>query len=104
MILYNVTVNIDYDVSEEWLDWMKKVHVPDVLSTGLFLENKIARIHAAEEGGVSYSIQYLLKSWKDYNTYQKKFATDLQKAHQNKYNNKFIAFRTVLEIVHLSKP
>ena len=53
---------------------------------------------------MSYSIQYLLKSWKDYNTYQKKFATDLQKAHQNKYNNKFIAFRTVLEIVHLSKP
>ena len=66
MILYNVTVNIDQDVSEEWLQWMKNIHIPDVLSTGLFLENKIARIHAEEEGGVSYSIQYLLENWKDY--------------------------------------
>ena len=63
MILYNITVNIDHDIHQEWLFWMKDVHIPDVLSTGLFIENKIAKIHAEEDGGLSYSIQYLLKSW-----------------------------------------
>ena len=49
MILYNITVSIDYDVHQEWLIWMKEVHIPDVLSTGLFLKSKIAKIDAEQE-------------------------------------------------------
>ena len=67
-------------------------------------ENKIARIHAEEEGGISYSIQYLLNSWDDYNLYQNKFASNLQKEYQIKYANKSVAFRTVLEVIHIATP
>ena len=28
MILYNITVSIDYNVHQEWLIWMKEVHIP----------------------------------------------------------------------------
>tara|TARA_B100000927_G_scaffold206942_1_gene168009 strand:- start:309 stop:623 length:315 start_codon:yes stop_codon:yes gene_type:complete len=104
MILYNITVNIDHDIHQEWLFWMKDVHIPDVLSTGLFIENKIAKIHAEEDGGLSYSIQYLLNSWEDYNLYQSQFAYQLQKKYQDKYANKSVAFRTVLEIIHVARP
>ena len=100
MILYNITISIDYDVHEEWLVWMKEVHIPDVLSTKLFLKSKIAKIHAEEEGGISYSIQYYLKSWKNYRDYQSSFAGDLQKKYQKKYAKKSVSFRTVLEIIH----
>lgn len=103
MILYNITVNVDEPISEEWLKWMKEVHVPDVLSTGLFIENKIARIHAEEEGGISYSVQYLLNNWDDYNRYQSEFAPALQKEHRLKYAQRCVAFRTVLEIIHTTK-
>ena len=74
MILYNVTVSIDYDIHQNWLKWMKEVHVPNVLATGLFIESKIAKIHAEEEGGISYSIQYLLKSWEDYHNYKNNYS------------------------------
>ena len=104
MILYNITVNIDHDIHQEWLVWMKDFHIPDVWSTGLFIENKVAKIHAEEDGGLSYSIQYLLKSWEDYNLYQSKFAPKLQKKYQDKYANKSVAFRTVLEIIHVAHP
>ena len=81
MILYNVTVSIDYDIHQNWLKWMKEVHVPNVLATGLFIENKIAKIHAEEEGGISYSIQYLLKSWEDYHNYKNNYSLELQKEY-----------------------
>lgn len=100
MILYNVTVSIDPEVHDEWLNWMKEVHIPDVLKTGMFIENKICRIHAEEEGGKAYSIQYLLNSWDDYEMYQKEFAPALQEDHTKKYAGKFAAFRTLLEVVH----
>ena len=103
MILYNITINIDKSVRDEWLKWMKEVHVPEVLATGLFIENKICKIHAEEKGGSSYSIQYLAKNNEDYQLYQKKYAPALQQKHIEKYNGKFGAFRTVLEVIHTAK-
>lgn len=59
MILYNVTVNIDDSVHDEWLEWMTTKHIPDVLATGLFEGNKIYKIEEpeAEEGShIRYNI------------------------------------------------
>ena len=99
MIIYNVTVNIDDSVHDEWLKWMKEKHIPDVLATGYFIENKICRILVNEEAGTSYSIQYTCKNMEELNEYQAKHASRLQKEHAEKYKDKFVAFRTLLEVV-----
>lgn len=96
MILYNVTINVDDSIKDEWLEWMKSKHIPDVLATGMFIENKIYRIRAEEEGN-TYSIQYFLRSEEDYEKYQKEFAPKLQAEHTDKFKDKFVAFRTVME-------
>lgn len=97
MILYNVTINIESSVHDEWLEWMKSVHIPDVLATGLFVDNKIFKIISDHEEGHTYSIQYFLNSMEDYKRYQKDFAPKLQEEHSAKYRNKFVAFRTIME-------
>jgi uncharacterized protein (DUF2344 family) len=103
MILYNVTVNIDEVVAEEWLVWMKEVHIPEVMKTGFFVESKICRILAHEEGGLSYSIQYLAASQQDFDEYERKHASALQEQHSARYAGKFAAFRTLLRVEQLYK-
>jgi len=98
MILYSVTVNIDEDVETEWLNWMKETHVPNVMNTGLFVSNKIFRL-VHEEQGSTYSFQYFAKNLDDLNIYFEKHAPGLVKEHMDKYKNKHVAFRTVLESV-----
>ena len=44
MIIYNVTVSIDQSIHEDWLQWMKEIHIPEVMETGFFLENKVCRL------------------------------------------------------------
>ena len=59
MILYNVTIGIDSLIEQEWLDWMKTVHVPEVMGTGMFISNKVFKVFAQQEGdNPSYSFQY----------------------------------------------
>ncbi len=100
MILYNVTVNIDYAVHEEWLEWMKREHIPEVMATGLFTEPRMLRLMGdTEPGGITYSIQYLCKSMEDLQRYQSEHAPGLQAKHTQRYKDKFTAFRTVLEVV-----
>ena len=100
MIIYNVTVSIDYDVHDEWLDWMKRVHIPEVMATQKFLECRMSKIHAEEEGGKAYSIQYMCENQEVLDRYQNEDAPKLQKKHVEKYGNKAVAFRTLLEVVH----
>ena len=99
MIIYNVTVNIENDVREEWLKWMKEKHIPDVMKTGYFLENKICKVLVDEQQGTTYSIQYTCESMKKLEEYQLDHSPRLQKEHADKYSNKFVAFRTLLEVV-----
>lgn len=100
MILYNITVNVDSDVHDEWLEWMKEIHIADVLATGMFVEAKLARILAEEAGGKSYSIQYFAKSMNEYGKYLEEFAPKLQAEHEKKFSGKVVSFRTLLHIVH----
>lgn len=44
MILYNVTVAIDKKVEKQWVEWMKEVHIPEVMETNQFVENKFFKV------------------------------------------------------------
>ena len=99
MIIYNVTVKIDNSVHDEWLSWMKSVHIPDVLATGYFVDNKLCKVLVDDEDGVTYSIQYSCDNMERLNEYYSKHAPALQKEHTAKYKDKFVAFRTLLEVV-----
>ena len=97
-VIYNVTVSVDTEVSEEWLNWMKDVHIPDVMDTGLFLESKISKVLGHEEGGKTFAVQYLCENMETYDNYQEKFAPALQKDHTEKYGKQTVAFRTLLHV------
>jgi len=100
MIIYNVTVNIEESVQNEWLNWMKKTHIPEVLNTKLFTSAKMSRVMVEEQmGGVTYSIQYSCENQEKLDLYTQKFATQLQQEHTQKYQGKFVAFRTLMEVV-----
>ena len=99
MIVYSVTVNIEDEIHEEWLAWMKNKHIPDVMNTGFFTEYRMLKVISRQEGeqGVSYNIQYTCPSMAELHKYQVEFAPKLQKDVSDKYEGKFVAFRTLLE-------
>lgn len=104
MILYNVTVSIDPEIGEEWLQWMRTRHIPDVMATGCFLESRISRIHGEEEGGLTYSIMYLCQDQSKMDEYSNVHAPRLQKEHSERFTGKFAAFRTFLSVIEVFHP
>ncbi len=100
MYIYNVTTNIDETVHDQWLSWMKEKHIPDMLATGKFTQAKMCRVLIEEEmNGITYSVQY---STKDKETLEKYYAEDaerLRKEVMKLFANKFVAFRTELEVI-----
>ena len=101
MIIYNVTVNIEDSIQLDWLNWMKTVHIPEVMETGYFLDNRMSKVLTTQEGETehTYAIQYTCNSMAELDEYQEKCAAPLQEEHGKRYQGKFVAFRTLLEIV-----
>ncbi|MCR9016140.1 DUF4286 family protein [Aquiflexum gelatinilyticum] len=100
MILYNVTVNIEKESEAEWVAWMKETHIPDVLATGMFLENRFYKIlHDNEDGSTNYSVQYFADCMEKILEYQMTFASKLQEDVNEKFKDRFVVFRTLLETV-----
>ena len=99
MIVYNVTVGIDKDAEQEWLHWMVNEHIPKVLSTGMFHENKIYKVLTGDEENISYSVQYFAESLDLVEKYLNEYAPALIQEHNERFKNRHAAFRTLLQSV-----
>jgi hypothetical protein len=101
MIIYNVTVNINTAVEAQWFKWMKEIHIPEVMSTGYFKENRFLKMlnEVPEAEGSTYAVQYFAESLDLLNEYTEKESSRLQKHTYDKFPNQFVAFRTILEVV-----
>lgn len=100
MVLYNVTVKISNEAQEEWLQWMRQVHIPEVMATGMFLNYRITRVLSLEDtDGTTYAFQYLCSDMATLHQYQVHHAPALQKSHTDRYKDQFVVFRTVMEVI-----
>ena len=105
MLIYNVTINIDESIHDEWLIWMRDKHIPDMLKTGKFSHAKMVRVLVEEDsGGGTYSIQYTTKDRKTLESYYKHDAERLRGEAQKLFPNKFVSFRTELEVINQQIP
>ncbi|HLT32887.1 MAG TPA: DUF4286 family protein [Aquaticitalea sp.] len=99
MIIYNVTSNIDKNTHDHWLRWIKE-HIPQVLSTGCFIEAKLTKVLVEDEdGAVTYSVQYRAKSREDLERYYKLYAEALRQDVLKHFADKVLSFRTELEVI-----
>ncbi|MEP7127383.1 MAG: DUF4286 family protein [Chitinophagales bacterium] len=101
MLLYNVTIKITKDAEAEWLEWMKTRHIPDVLSTGQFVASRISRLldQPDDDEDSTYVIQYQCESLEKFNYYIDVYATALREEFNQRYKDKFVSFRTLMEVV-----
>jgi|TARA_B100000780_G_scaffold79206_1_gene53730 hypothetical protein len=99
MYIYNVTINIDGSIHEEWLSWIQD-HIQEVLATGSFVAAKLTQVLVEEEmGGVTYSVQYTANSREDLNEYYTIYAPKLRNESMQKFADKMISFRTELKVI-----
>jgi hypothetical protein len=79
---------------------MKNEHIPEVLATGKFIDNKILKIREEyNPDGVTYGIQYTCENIDIFNDYEQNYAPALRRKTEERFGGKFGAFRTLLEVV-----
>ena len=99
MTIYVTPIVAVSEIESEWLAWMRKTHIPQVMETGCFLECRISKIQGEEDGGSAYSCLYLAPTSEKLEEYHANHATALQQDHALRFGGKFAAFRTNLTVI-----
>jgi len=100
MYIYNVTLNVEISVHNQWLTWIE-THINQVLETGRFSTAKLTEVLVEEEfGAKTYSIQFAAKSREDLDAYYKIDAEKLRSESAKKFGDKVLAFRTELKLIN----
>ncbi len=99
MVIYNVTINVQEDIHDEWIKWMQEEHIPDMLDTKKFQKALMTKVMVQEPmGGITYSVQYTAESKDMLERYYSEDAEDMR-SRSKAFEGKFVAFRTELEVI-----
>ncbi|SDM54593.1 protein of unknown function [Daejeonella rubra] len=99
MILYNVTIILDDEIHNEWLNWIKTKQIPDVMNTGCFVSNRMLKVVDSPNEGVTYCIQYISDSLEKLNEFRQIHERLIQASTPEQFNNKLVAFQTVMDFI-----
>ena len=101
MIIYNVTTKVDRSIAEQWLTWMNTEHIPEMINTGCFAKATILRLLELDDSeGPTYAVQFSAKSKELYQRYIDEHSVKMRNASFKKWGDKFIAFRSVMQVVN----
>ena len=100
MYIYNITINIEKSIEEDWLRWMQEKHIPEMLNTGKFFEAKMCQVMVDEDQGLTYSVQYTTDSKETLEKYYQENAAQLRQEGLVLFKEKFVAFRTELKVIN----
>lgn len=101
MIIYNVTIKVERAVANEYLEWLRNEHLPDMMYTGLFSDYRLSRLVEPADGeGETFVIQYHCDSVENYQSYMNEHSETMRQKGLDRFGNQFIAFRTVMELMN----
>jgi len=101
MIIYNVTIKVDAAIADAWLQWMIDEHAPALIATGCFTHYRLVRLlEVDDEEGPTYAVQYHAENIEAVERYRTQFAHALQQQSTQKWGDRFIAFRSLMQVVH----
>ena len=100
VLIYNITLNVKKAIHEDWLQWYKKNHIPDVMNTLCFTECKLYRVIYNDEIDYSYRMHYFFNHIDNYNRYEVNYADSLNKKHSDRFPQ-IIVTATLLEEIDL---
>ncbi|MFD0792640.1 DUF4286 family protein [Mucilaginibacter litoreus] len=99
MIIYNETVILEDGTEQEWLSWMKEVHIPAIMATGYFSSYKILTIVDSPNDGITYCVQYNADTMEQFQQYYSKHLFKFKDQHEQQFAERFVLFNTLMKTV-----
>lgn len=100
MIIYNITVKVDLDISADFLDWVKSVVLYEANSNEPHEPSRCYLLRGVDmTDGMTYCIQHYFADIASYNDHMSAVNPYFQEEMTARYGDKVVSFSSVLSEV-----
>lgn len=100
MLIYNTTFQVDDDVHDNFLIWIKESYIPEVQKHGALKTPRICRILShREEGSTCYSLQFEVENSGVLHRWHLEQGTKLNEELVKIFQDKVVGFPTLMEVI-----
>ncbi|MDL2278308.1 DUF4286 family protein [Parabacteroides sp. OttesenSCG-928-G07] len=104
MIVYNTTFQIDRDILDDCLTYIKEEYLPAAIASGSLSKPVLRRIlHAHNEEGESYAVQFHVANTDVLNQWLSSEGNRIVQALVDHFGDKIVGFTTLLEEIEWEK-
>ena len=100
MILYNVTNHVAPEIESQWLEWLNKTHLPEMMATGVFASALVLRVYDGFDAAeTAYAIQYSANNHDDLDRFLKENKQKLKLQSLKLFGENVLQFCNQLEVL-----
>lgn len=100
MYVFNVTTQVSHSVSEEWMQWLKEIQLPEIMLSKCFSDFQIYKLLGHDETqGLTFVIQFFVESKESYENFIQNYAEVFRQNSITKWGNEMPSFETLLQKV-----
>lgn len=100
MYILNITMNMENDVHEKCLEWLKPNIQKLLIDNGLISNFKVLKIMDEElHGGSTFTMQFQLPDMESISPFEEKYDLNIANYLYQNYKGQFVEFRTILKQV-----
>lgn len=100
MLLYNITIKVDWRVHDLWLTWMFAKYIPFAINTQCFTKSQLVKLlEINDDEGPTYALQLYAESKASYNRYVEIYLPQIDQFTSEKWGSDVLSFSTLMQVV-----
>lgn len=101
MFVYNLTIQVDNKILQQWLKWQKEEYLPRIMAMNLFADIKFFELLELNDPDAStFVLQHFIESKEKYDKFINVDAPALREKYLTKWGDNIITFNTLMQIVN----
>ena len=99
MLIYNTTYQVDDDINENFLIWIRECYIPEIEKNGILKFPRICRVLSHREDGTSYTVQWEVESSSLLHRWHMEQGMKLNDEMMKIFKDKVVGFPTLMEVI-----
>ncbi len=99
MLIYNTTFQVEDEIHDNFLVWIKECYIPEVEKHGTMRAPRICKVLSHRDDGSSYTLQWEVESSSLLHRWHLEQGMKLNDELVKIFKNKVVGFPTLMEVI-----
>ena len=101
MMIQNITSQVGWGIHTEWLSWLQRECIPEIMATGLFVSYQLVKVWNVDDlDGPTYALQLYAENAEQIGVFNEVDAPRIASQSAGLWGDAIVNFTSLMEVVN----